>query len=86
MRSQVSVKHKKRIALGFILLSLILMGLTFRVGWHQVVRADELTEMADEGKDAEITCQFCDTVYKFSPAEIRSLVAKAQEPDDEDEE
>lgn len=47
---------------------------------------DELTEMADEGKDAEITCQFCDTIYKFSPAEIRSLVAKAQEPDDEDEE
>ena len=47
---------------------------------------DELTEMADEGKDAEITCQFCDTIYKFSPAEIRSLVAKAQVPDDEDEE
>ena len=46
----------------------------------------ELTEMADEGKDAEITCQFCDTIYKFSPAEIRALVAKAEEPDDEDEE
>lgn len=37
---------------------------------------EELTSLRDENKDAEITCQFCDTIYKFSPKEIDELIVK----------
>ncbi len=33
----------------------------------------ELSEMADEMDNAEITCHFCDKVYKFSKKELESL-------------
>ena len=36
----------------------------------------ELTEIADEGKEFPVECQFCDTVYKFTPEEIRELLKK----------
>ena len=28
----------------------------------------ELREMAAEGRDVEVSCQFCDKVYSFTPA------------------
>ena len=31
---------------------------------------EELEEMKNEGKTVDVTCQFCDTVYKFTPDEI----------------
>lgn len=34
----------------------------------------ELNEIAEEGKDIQIECQFCDTEYKFTPAQIRALL------------
>ncbi len=34
----------------------------------------ELQEIADEGKTFPVECQFCDTVYKFTPDEIRNLI------------
>ena len=34
----------------------------------------ELQEIADEGKDFTVECQFCDTVYAFTPEEIRELI------------
>ncbi|MBP3683466.1 MAG: Hsp33 family molecular chaperone HslO [Oscillospiraceae bacterium] len=34
----------------------------------------ELQEIADEGKDFTVECQFCDTVYSFTPDEIRELI------------
>lgn len=37
----------------------------------------ELTEIADEGKTFPVSCQFCDTVYQFSPADIRKLIQKS---------
>lgn len=37
----------------------------------------ELNDMADEGKPTEITCQFCDHVYMFTPDELRSLAETA---------
>ncbi len=37
----------------------------------------ELNDMADEGKDTEITCQFCDHVYAFTPEKLRELAASA---------
>ena len=36
---------------------------------------DELREMAEE-KDWEVTCHFCDAVYRFSGDELRALIRK----------
>lgn len=35
---------------------------------------EELALMAEDTKDAEISCHFCDKVYKFSPNEIKKLI------------
>ena len=37
----------------------------------------ELTEIAEEGKEFPVECQFCDTVYKFTPDDIRKLIANS---------
>ena len=37
----------------------------------------ELNEIADEGKPFDVECQFCDTVYTFTPEEIRNLIKNA---------
>lgn len=37
----------------------------------------ELAEIADEGKDFPVECQFCDTVYRFTPDDIRELIRKS---------
>lgn len=34
----------------------------------------ELAEIADEGKEFPVECQFCDTVYRFTPEDIRQLI------------
>ena len=34
----------------------------------------ELAEIAQEGEDFPVECQFCDTVYRFAPEEILELV------------
>ena len=36
----------------------------------------ELTEIMEEGKSFPVECQFCDTVYRFTPEEIRELLKK----------
>ncbi len=38
--------------------------------------ANELSEIADEGKDTDVSCHFCGRNYVFSPDEIRSLADK----------
>ena len=38
---------------------------------------EELTEIAEENKAFPVECQFCDTVYKFTPEDIRELLNKA---------
>ena len=37
----------------------------------------ELTEIAEEGKPFDVECQFCDTVYTFTPDEILEMVKNA---------
>ena len=37
---------------------------------------EELAEIAMEGKTFPIECQFCDTTYAFTPADIRELLQK----------
>ena len=46
----------------------------------------QLAEMIDEGKDITVSCQFCDQVYRFSPAQLQELAAaKEQTPTDSPE-
>ena len=33
----------------------------------------ELRSMAAEGRDAEVSCQFCDKVYRFTPEDLTGL-------------
>ena len=42
----VGTKNKKRIALGFVIIALLLLVLTFRVAYWQIIKADWLTEKA----------------------------------------
>ena len=35
----------------------------------------ELTESAQEGKSFPVSCQFCDTIYEFTPEDVRELLA-----------
>ncbi len=37
----------------------------------------ELEEIAGEGKEFPVECQFCDTVYTFTPEDIRNILKKA---------
>ncbi len=75
MKKAVTVKHKKRIVYGFVLLSLILVGLTFRVGWHQIVRADELTQKArdQQTQDVPIAAKR-GTIYDRNGKELASSI------------
>ena len=34
----------------------------------------DMQEIVDEGKDITIECQFCDTIYKFTPQEVETLL------------
>ena len=36
----------------------------------------ELRSMAAEGRDAEVSCQFCDKVYRFTPEDLTALAAE----------
>ena len=35
----------------------------------------ELTEIMEEGKTFPVECQFCDTVYSFTPEDLQTLIA-----------
>ena len=37
---------------------------------------EELTQIMEEGKPFPVECQFCDTVYKFTPEDVRELLEK----------
>ena len=37
-----------------------------------------LSEMIEDGKGAEVTCRFCDSVYTFSDDDLRELLRNAQ--------
>ncbi len=37
---------------------------------------EELTDIMQEGKNFPVECQFCDTVYQFTPEDIRTLLEK----------
>ena len=46
----------------------------------------QLAEMIAEGKDITVSCQFCDQVYRFSPAQLQTLSSgREQAPTDSPE-
>jgi len=38
---------------------------------------EELTQIAQEGKDFPVECQFCDEEYRFTPEDIRAMIENA---------
>ena len=46
MKASVTVKHKRRIAVGFFIIAVLLILLTFRLAWIQIVDAEEYTQKA----------------------------------------
>lgn len=34
---------------------------------------EELLDMAETGEETEVSCQFCDKIYRFSPSKLREL-------------
>ena len=75
MKHTVTVTHKKRIVLGFLLLSLLLVALTFRVGWHQIVRADELTDKARDQQTQDVPIQAKrGTIYDRNGRELATSI------------
>lgn len=39
---------------------------------------EELTQIMEEGKAFPVECQFCDTVYEFTPEDIRQMLKEAE--------
>ena len=46
MKAPITLKNKRRVAIGFFIISALLIALTFRVAWIQIVDAEEYTEKA----------------------------------------
>ena len=47
-----------------------------------VIDPGELQEIIDEGQDITVSCQFCDRIYSFSPAELTELKKQNAEKTD----
>ena len=47
--------------------------------------AKEMQDIIDEGQDIHVDCQFCDTIYTFTPAEIQELLDHATKRGEEAE-
>ena len=42
------------------------------------VDREELEDMIDAGRDIEVSCQFCDKIYSFSPAELEDMLKEKE--------
>ena len=71
MRAQSTVKNRRRIAVGFTIIALLLIALLFRVAWIQIVDAEELSQMAvdQQTKDTPIEAKR-GTIYDRNGKEL----------------
>ena len=46
--------------------------------------AKEMQDIIDEGQDIHVDCQFCDTIYTFTPADIQALLDHATKRDEDE--
>ena len=66
--------------LGVVFMETTEIGYKCYCSRHRVTSAlislgrQELTEIMEEGKDFPVECQFCDTVYKFTPDDVAELL------------
>ena len=44
-----------------------------------VIEPEELEEIAAEGRDVSVSCQFCDRIYSFTPQELLALRRQGKE-------
>ena len=69
--------------LGVVFMETTEIGYKCYCSRHRVTSAlislgrQELTEIMEEGKDFPVECQFCDTVYKFTPEDVAELLKKS---------
>ncbi len=47
--------------------------------------AREIGEMIDEGKDIDVSCQFCDNIYTFNKGDLERILKKSAQKDNADE-
>ena len=38
----------------------------------------DMTEIIEDGKDIDVSCQFCDKIYTFTPDDLKNLLKKAK--------
>ena len=71
MKAQVTVKNRRRIAIGLIIIALLLIALVFRVAWIQIVDAEELSQKAidQQTKDTPIEAKR-GTIYDRNGKEL----------------
>ena len=43
---------------------------------------EELRHMAEEGKPVDVSCQFCNTMYTFTPGELQRLIREPEETEE----
>lgn len=71
----VKVINKKRIAIGFIIIAVLMILLAFRVAWIQIVDADELTEKAIGQQTRDITLEAKrGTIYDRNGKELATSI------------
>ena len=46
----------------------------------------EIGEMIDEGKDVDVSCQFCDNIYTFTKKDLERLVKKSSKKEEKEDE
>jgi len=45
----------------------------------------EIGEMIDEGKDVDVSCQFCDNIYTFTKSDLERLLKSRKSKENKDE-
>ena len=40
------------------------------------IQTGDLREMIDDGEDIEVKCHFCNSAYKFTPEDLKAILAR----------
>ena len=45
------------------------------------IKSEEIQDIIDEGKDIDVKCYFCNTMYSFTPAELEKILGERKSED-----
>lgn len=45
------------------------------------IKSEEIQDIIDEGKDIDVKCYFCNTMYSFTPAELEQILGERKSED-----